>query len=448
MTPFMHRANGLKQSALVGLVALGVWATVGCQEEITATLEGDLIPVEAITVEVTIPFHEFAGDLEGWGGYGRNWELAKDIVARLFEGSLDARVLNSWRPYPTFSTVKDSTGVFVADSSLTFVGGKVVARFDTLSSVLEGPVELQVSALPRRWDYRSVSWGLAVDSVGDQQAWDEPGAGPVAPLATGVWDPAQGDSTVILLDSAAAAVWGDSASAEMGLRLDALTEGVRLDLIGMAYYLITRPSVHPDTLVDLTLPSRARSFVYHPEPEPPEDEIRVGGVPAWRSVFTLEIPDSVNVSPEVCSGAFGVQCRVELTPESLISASLVLTTKEPPPAFSPADSLYMDVRPVLEPSRMPKSPLGSSLVGALGALLTPEDFEGGAGAEVEIPLGSYIESLIQEKTDPDLDLPKTVALLSSFEPLSVYFAAFEGPDSPNGPKLRLVLTFADEVGIR
>jgi hypothetical protein len=233
----------------------------------------------------------------------------------------------------------------------------------------------------------------------------------------------------------------------MGLRLDAVTEGARLDLRLLSYYLITRPSVNPDTLVELNVPSQARSFIYLPVPEPPEEQIQVGGVPAWRSVFTMDLPDSLDGPPELCQQ---VQCPLALTPESLISASLVLTTKAPDVAFQPVDTLYMDMRPVLEPSRLPKSPLGSSLVGVLGVPLDPEDFGENDGVEVEIPLGQYIENLIREKTDPDLELeiPRTVALLSYFEPLSLYYAQFEGPDSPLGPKLRMVLTFANEVGIR
>ena len=445
MTPSMHRANGLKRSALAVLLTTGVWAVGGCQEEITATLDGDLVPVDAVTVDVTLPFSEFARDLEGWGGYGRPHELSQDIVARSFEGSLDARVLNGFYPYPVYATVKDSTGVFVADSALTFVGGRVVVRFDTISAVHDGPVEIAVGALPREWDYRSVGWDVAVDSVGDRQLWDEAGAGPVIPLGTVIWDPAEGDSAVIEVDSAHIALFADTAAAEAGVRLDVVTEGARLDLAGMTYQLDTRPSVHPDTLVTLFVTNRWRSFIYDPVPDPPAGEIRVGGVPAWRSVFTFEMPDSLYGPTELCEA---VGCPLALTGQSLISASLILTSRAPPAAFQPVDSLFMDVRPVLEPSRLPKSPLGSSLLLTGGVLLAPEDFQGEAGAEIEIPLGSYVEGLILEKTDPDLDIPKTLALLSSFEPLSLYFGAFEGPDSPDGPKLRLILTFADEIGIR
>jgi len=442
----MNTVEGLKRTASTGLIALSSWSFSGCQEEIIVTLDGDLIPVGAVTVEVSLPFHEFAGDLEHWGGYGQPYELPTSIVARAFEGSLDARVLNSWSPYPVSASVRDSTGSVRTDSVLTFVGGRIVARFDTLSSVLDGPVTLSIGMLPRDWDSRSAAWAVAVDSVGDRQFWAEEGAGPVTPLGTAIWDPATGDSVVFEIDSAAVALWADTADAEKGVRLDAVTEGVRLDLTRLTYLLLTRPSIHTDTIVELGVGSRTRTFVYQPVPEAPENEIRVGGAPAWRTVFTMNMPETLDGPPELCQL---VQCPLTLTPESLISASLVLTTQAPPPAFQPTDSLRLDVRPVLEPSRLPKSPLGSSLVGLFGVSLLPEYFGEEAGAEVEIPLGAYIQGLVAVNTGSAVVAPPTtLALLSSFEPLSLYFAAFEGPDSPTGPQLRLILTLAEDVRIR
>ena len=103
---------------------------------------------------------------------------------------------------------------------------------------------------------------------------------------------------------------------------------------------------------------------------------------------------------------------------------------------------------MLDPSRLPKSPLGASLVGGFGVQLTPEDFGEEAGSEVNIPVGAFVESLIAQNTGLDVKVPPTLAILSLFEPLSLYFAAFEGPDSPDGPKLRLILTLAEDVRIR
>ena len=441
----MHMATGLRLTAWVGLLALGSWAFLGCQEDFIVTLDGDLVPIDAVTVEVGIPFHEFAGDLEGWGGYGRPYELARPILARQFEGNLDSRLLNSWFPYPVSALVRDSAGAFVTDSTLTFVKGRIVARFDTLTSIMGDSVTLAVSVLPRDWDFGTATWDVAVDSVGDRQEWAEPGGGPGTPVATAVWDPSVSDSVVFEIDSASLGFWADSAQAKKGVRVDVVTEGTRLDMVNLVYLLSTRPSSHPDTIVELGVGSETRTFIYRPAVEAPGEEIRVGGVPAWRTLFTMDLPDVLNGPAELCEQ---VQCPLTLTPESVVSASLVLTTRAPPPGFQPRDSLYLDVRPVLEPSRLPKSPLGSSLVGALGVVLTPADFGEEVGAEIEVPLGGYVQGLIAQKTNPELEFPHTLALLSSFEPLSLYFAAFEGPDSPMGPELRLILTFTEDVRIR
>lgn len=441
----MLMANGLKRTAWVGLLALGSWCVSGCQEDVLTTLDGDLIPVEALTVEVSLPFDEFARDLQAWGGYGQPHELAQDIVARGFEETLDARTLNSLHPYPVFATVRDSLGVFGPDSSLTFIGATVVANFDTISSVYDGPVDLALTALPRTWDANSVTWDLAVDTVGDSQAWEERGGGPAIPLSTAEWDPANGDSVVFQLDSASTQLLADTAGTDRGLRLESLTDGTRLELYRIIYTLKTRPSSNPDTLVDMNVASKFRTFIYDPVPAPPEDEIRVGGVPAWRSVFTMELPRTLDGIPELCQE---VECPYKLTSEALIGASLILTTQAPPPAYVPRDTLRLDVRPVLDPSRLPKSPLGSSLTGILGIRLTPDDFVEGAGVEIEVPIGAYVDALISANEGDDLDVPPTLALLSAFEPLSLYFAAFEGPTSSLGPRLRLILTIAEDVRIR
>jgi hypothetical protein len=427
----------------VVFLALGVASVAGCQEEITTSFDEGIIPLDAVTVEVTLPFEEFGEGLQGWGGYGRAYELREDIVARDFEGTLDARVLSSLLPYPDSITVRDSTGVFGPDTVLTFVGGKVVAQFDTLTSVLADSATLALGALSRSWDFRSVTWNLAVDSVGEQTAWLEPGAGPVTPLAVSVWNPVEGDSVVFEIDSAGVNLMVDEEDAEKGIRLEALTGGTRLDLTRMYYLLSTRPSTHQDTIVELPVGSIARTFIYDPVPSLSENEIRIGGVPAWRTVFTFELPTSLDGPPSLCAQ---VECPLELTASSLMSASLVLWTRELPAAFQPRDTLFLDVRPVLEPSRLPKSPLGSSLAGGQGIVLPPDAFGSEAGTEVEIPLGPFIQNLVE--ADPDLPDLSTVALLSSFEPLSLYFAAFEGPDSAHPPELRLILTLAEDVTIR
>ncbi len=426
-------------------MALGAGPLLACQEKIVAILEGDLVPVEAVTVEVRLPFDDFAKDLQAWGGYGRPFELTNDVLANDFDGSLEARVLTSWFPFPERAQVRDSTGVVETDTLLTFVGGRLVARFDTLTSVFGDSLELGVGALSQAWDYVTASWEMAVDSVGDRQEWTEGGGGPVTPIATAFWESTLADSIVLELDSAGVALWADTAGARKGARLDMVSEGARLDLTDLRLYLETRPSVHPDTLVELEVLTRSRTFIYSPEPEAPAGELWVGGVPAWRSVFRMVLPETLEEPEALCQR---VQCPLSLEPSSVVSASLILTTKTPPAGFLPTDTLLMDVRPVLEPSRLPKSPLGSTLLVTQGTLLPPEAFAGGAGTTIEVPLGPYVQRLLSSSEDSDLPDLTTVALLSAFEPLALSFVAFEGPGSPFAPELKLLLVLAEDDLIR
>jgi hypothetical protein len=394
-------------------------------------------------VEVSLPFQDFAEEVEAWGGYGNPWELPKTVLARTFGGALDARTLVSFFNYPTVASVRDTTGSVRPDTLLTFVGGTIVAIVDTVASVADEPVTVGVGALQDDWHFRSATWTMAVDTIGEQTPWPEEGGGPVIPLSTATWAPESGDTIRIQLDSTDVASWIDTLAARRGMRLDVLTEGARLDLTSARLYLNTRPSINPDTLVELEVGARTRTFIYQPSLEEPGEEIRVGGVPAWRSVMDLDLPEFLDGPPELCAE---LGCPLPITPEALISASLVLTTKAPAAAFQPTDSLYMDVRPVLAPERMPKSPLGSSLAGILGVALPPEHFGENDGVEVKIPLGAYIEALLEQ--GPDGELPASLVLLSTFEPASLAYLSFEGPGSEKSPQLRLILTYGEGVGIR
>lgn len=435
----------MNRSALLGLLTLAYIPLLACQEELPTANQEELIPLDPVTVEVRLPFAEFAENLRVFGGYGSPGELSYGVVAHEYSGSLEARTLIGWFPYPVAATVMDTTGTSRPDSSLVFVGGKMVAYFDTITSVHEGPVDLAIGALSRDWHYASADWQVAVDTVGDTQPWEEEGAGPVIPLSTATWDPEEADSVIFELDSAAVAVWNDTLSAERGVRIDALTEGVRLEPYSFRLHLTTRPSSNPDTLVDLTVSTRWRTFIYEPVLEPPVSELRVGGVPAWRTVFDMDFPTVLDGPPELCEV---VDCPVELTPESVNSASLFLTTSQPLPGFQPSDTLRIDVREVLEPVRLPKSPLGNSLTGLFGVRVPPVYFGDSVGSKVEVPLAGYVINLIRADTTSGIDLSSTMALLSSFEPLSLPFASFYGPGSPYEPEIRLILTLGGQVEIK
>lgn len=429
-----------------GAALLAVAALTACDDELPTSVDGGLIPVDPVTVEIRIPWSEFASGLAVWGGYGSPRQLGHGVLARGYEGTLDARTLVRFRSIPRVASVRDTTGTVRPDSALTFVGGRLLLRFDTLASTNEGPVTVSAGRTLVRWDVASATWERAVDTLGASEAWPQPGGGPVAPLGSSVWDPAEGDSAVIALDSAAVAVLTDTADVERGIRLSVESSDVRLDVRTVSLRLQARPSINPDTLVEVAAGDRELTFIYTPFPEPPPDGIRVGGVPAWRTVFDVDLPEVLTGPPALCAVA---GCPLPLTSERVSHAELVLTTRATEPtAFQPTDTVRLDVRAVLAPDRLPKAPLGASFLAGLGLNGKPipgPAFGSRAGQTVSVPLTSFVRSIVDGAEEGEEPPSSTVALLSVFEPLSIAFASFVGPGEEGEPYLRLIVTATDPV---
>jgi hypothetical protein len=220
-----------------------------------------------------------------------------------------------------------------------------------------------------------------------------------------------------------------------------LTDGERLDVRNVVLRLDTRPSVHQDTIVVIDAPAEGVTFVYNPVPEPPPDGIRVGGTPAWRTVIELNVPRVLDGPPSLCAQ---VGCPFVIEPSRVNHASLVLTTAlVEPAAFQPSDTVRLDVRPVLAPELLPKSPLGSSFLGVVGAPVAPGAFQEGGGRTLSVTLTGLVRALVE--ADPDVAPPNHISLLSVQEPLSLAFGSFVGPGVPGAPVLRLIVTAADTV---
>jgi hypothetical protein len=428
-----------KTTALLGLVAVGV---VACGRETPTSVDEDLLPPEPVTVEIRMAWDDFASNLEVLGGYGSPLDLGRGVVARGFGGSLDSRALVMMDTLPSSTSVRDSLGTTRTDSVLTFLSARLVARFDTISSTNTGPVTLALGAVDQAWDPQTVTWTHAVDTIRDLRTWEEDGAGPVAPLSTAEWDPATGDSVSFELDSAQVALWTDTTQAAPGLRIDLLTEGFRLEIQSLFMRLETRPSVHLDTLVEVTGNRRFLTFVYSPFPEPPPDGIRIGGAPAWRTVLDVGMPTQLNGPAELCAA---VSCPVELTPDRLNYAALVLRSRASEEAFQPSDTVGLDVRPVLSRDALPKAPLGNSLIGSIGRRVGPDSFGSDPGEEIEIPITDFARDLLRGEDEDGRLPPSTLALLSVFEPISIAFASFVGPGAAGAPVLKLIVTAGQTV---
>lgn len=423
---------------MIPVLAAAVAGLAGCEDSTPASLDPETVPVR--TVEVILPWEEFGGAVEVYDGFGFTAELFGSVLAEDYQGVLDARVLTSFTTLPWRASVRDAGGTTRTDSAMTFVGGRIVTRFDTLSGVPEGPVTVSFGTIPREWDPRTVAWEVAVDTLNDFAEWAEPGAGPVQPLGEAVWDPEESDSLVLELDSATLALLGDTLEMGPGVRLRMLTPGARASVVDADLRIYTRPNVNPDTVVTLNSPPRRLTFVYDPVPQPSGDRLRIGGAPSWRTVLRFALPRTLDGPADFCAR---VGCPFELTASSLNAATLILTTAASEPAFQPTDTLFVDARTVLAPLILPKSPLSSSLVGGLGISMPPEAFAASAGTEVALPVTPFIRGLLIDAEGvvlyPDL------ALLTPIEPLGIGFGTFDGPGAPGAPRLRLILTVADTV---
>jgi len=437
-------ATGLRRILLAGVLALCAGTLVGCVQEMPTATDGDLLPVEVVTVEVSIPFTQFGSDLRRFSGYGTPYALPWMVVASEYKGELEARGLVRWAGVHTVMTVMDSTGATRPDSSLTFLGGRVVAVIDTVASVFDGPVTLAAGALQESWHAPTATWERAVDTIAAPVLWTSPGGGTVHHMGTGEWTLGQGDTLFVELDSAELGFWTDTAATSTGMRLDAETAGARMEINWVQLRLDVRPSSNPDTVVEMVVASSGKTFVYDPPPTPSDSGIVIGGAPAWRTVFQMELPEFLDGPPELCAK---IGCPYELDADAVSFAALVLTTEAGPPAYQPTDSVRLDVRTVLAPAALPKSPLGEAMAGITGHALPAEYFGASAGVEVSIPITGYVRALIAPETVAGGPVPSTIALLSALEPSALELATFQGLDGANPPYLKIILTLGDRIQI-
>ena len=423
------------------MVCAAAW---GCTEKISTAPDLGFLKVDPRTVEAIIPFADFVDDVQVFGGYGSVVDLGRGFVAQDF-GGLNARTLVHVGDYPT--TVEQASGI---------AGGRVVLFFDTLRGTLDDPVFLEVFGVHEQWHPPSVTWEVVVDTAGDRREWSQPGGGVPTLLGGAVFSVFAGrdeendltdeevaltDSVSISVDSATVVALGGSTGGMTGLLVATARPGTLLHLLDVRLRITTQVSEVPDSVFEVRLEDL--SFIFDPAPTAPQGWLRVGGTPAWRSVLTMSIPRTITGTPEVC-GAVG--CEVDLTEVDLNLAELVLTTRQTEPAFQPQDTMGMDVREVLRPELLPKSPLGGVFL-PFARTLAPELFSIQAGTQVSLAVTFLVRGVLDIAAQTDTVPVTSIALFSIPEPNIIGFASFEGAGGAGAPALRLLYTIANPVGL-
>ena len=431
-------------NAALAAAGAGLVLFTGCQDEVPTATDTGLIPINPITVEVLLDFEDFVTELDVIGGFGSPADLGRGLVARGYRGTLDARTLVRFGNFQRSISVEDSLGVTRADSAYTALGGQIVIVVDSTNAIPDTPVTLTAAITTTPWDRETATWDLAIDSLGVSMLWPTPGAGSSTPIGSVLFDPSMSDTVVIAVDSATIAAWTDSTNLARGAMIDVVDVGARLEFSSVTLSIDIRPSINLDTIVSLTGGPSERTFIFQPSPDPDPPGLRVGGTPAWRTIMTVDVPETLTGPPELCAL---VGCPLTLTAERINQAELVLTTSFDDPAFAPLSAVLVDIRSVLAPELLPRSPLGESMVGVLGQAVAPELFDAETGTTVSFPMTFFIQDLIRGVTRFDEPAPTTISIMTTFEPLLLGFGSFQGPGGPGAPTLRLILTISESVQI-
>jgi hypothetical protein len=450
-----------RRGGLLPVVALAGMGVAGCTDQIPTSSDPGLIPVDAETFVVELPFAEFATDFRVDGGYGSARNLPAAILAlggpadTIAEasgglGSQDlsvSRALFQWGSLPaTVNVPPAGGGTTVSDSVWTVVGGELILRIDSARFSGAEEFEVRASALPESFDPATASWTNAVDTLGNRRAWTVPGGGSLAPLGEVSWLPSLGDSVIISLDSAQALALADRSASTRGVALETTTQGAYLRVFDSQLRLRVRPSSRPDTTVFVSPGVPDFTTIQSASVETGPDRVLVGGAPAFRTSFRMNLPATVEASGPACGGP--PTCQVELTPDRLVYAALVLQTRAAPAAtLAPADTASVDLRPVLAPELLPRAPLGVP-ASVQPRRIPPTVFRFGSETRVEVGLTRYIRDLIREPDPEAAPIPNTLSLVSTSEPSGLGVATFAGPAAAQGaPRLRLILTRSDGVSL-
>jgi hypothetical protein len=409
----MLRRIGLGRSLLLAALVLG---SAACDDE-SPTLSSDpLFPGGAppVTREVIFPAGSAFRTLGTFTGFtsASGASAGFRLVANRFAGELSATTLiRTSGAFPReLRYTQDNQNR--TDTLFRVVSGTLVLRVDSAASSEQAT--LRVFRLGQSFDPATATYELASDTGGVKTPFQQPG-GTRGPLLASAEYRVQdaGDSVVVSLDSAGVNALRDTTG--FGILLDALEANRRIQINAAPVLRVRfRPSnAARDTVIEntLDLAGQPSTFVFTPEPPVPAGVLVAGGVRSTRTLFSLELPDSLPrcAPPQAACG------RVALRDVRLNRVALVLRRAPVPAAFAPQDSTLVSLFSVAEPELGRRAPLGTAILdpnervsavtgGGLqaqrAAVFAPSD------TTVELALTGYATALAAGDT-----LPTSFALL-------------------------------------
>jgi hypothetical protein len=421
----------------LGVLTAGI---IACGDESPTGVGSDLMGPGVRTFEVTFDAEDFLVRDTTFGGIGSLNDAEFGMAAHQFDGEVDARSLFSLqRPATVTYTQNGSQQV---DSIAAIVGGTLTLIIDTLATST-GPIELEVLDVTESWIPSSATWTVRTDTAGVTETWATPGGTTGAVVGRSTW--AAGDTLRIALDSAAVAVWDDTTAARLGGLIRSTTPDSRIFFRGMAFQFDVVPA-SADTVVTAGA-LVATKIIVNPEAAapPPGGVLRVGGIPAWRSLLRFKPLTEMEVP---CGPGQPVGCTLRLD-DVTVNLAAVLMYPVPAGPRRVERATRLEARAVLEGPNIPlvRSPMTPPLA-IPGDSLLPALFD---GSTEELPaIAVPLTSFILYHLDPPVDDPPPLwlALVAMFERGQFGYTAFGGVDSDRPPQLRLTISVPDEVLVR
>lgn len=433
----------MRRIRLVGLGALALgWMMTGCGDEDPTAVGADLLAPAVRTFDVELSAAEFLTADTTYDQIGDLDDAPFRMVAHEFEETLEARTLISITRPLTVTYTPGEGQSSVTDTIEAVVGGTLTVVVDTLATT-PGPVELELFRVTEEWDRAAATWETRLDTADVTETWSTPGGSPGQRLGSATWE--TGDTLRIVMDSAAAAVWDDTAAARIGGVLRSTTPGTRLFVQALTFQFDVVP-VGADTVVAAGSVGDSK-IILTPQDAPPSPAVlRVGGLPAWRSavmfrpVADLRIPCGPDQPPD---------CTLGLD-EVTINLAAVLLEPLPAGVRRVERPMRVEGRAVLEAAGVPlvRSPLSPPL-GPPSDTLSAALFHEPATepVQVAVPITTFIRTHLNPPTGVT-DPPLWMAITALGERGAFGYGAFGGVGSDRPPRLRLVVSVPDEVGIR
>jgi hypothetical protein len=421
----------VRRAWLAIAAALGLAA---CGDETPTGVGGGLLPPGAIqTFEVFVDAPRYLVRDTAFGEYSDPRDAGFLMLARQFEGVLNANALGRFL-LPQTVIVRDTAGATRTDSTPAYLGGSLQLIMDTAYST-PGPVRLALYRTAQEWD-RSATWVHRIDTAGVRLAWAQPGGGGGVLVDTATWL-GGADTVRFNVDGATMTQWADTTAGVRGALITVQTAGARLRSAFPSLTASLGSDFRPDTVVEQPAPLTGATFIFDPQPATVASEPRIGGVPAWRTIFQFrERLDTLTVP---CPGA--QNCRLRLDQVTINHASLQLQPVPSPAGFRPEGDLTYAPFFLLPSERVPlqRSPLGDVISLAVTIPATRFLAPPAPAQVVQVDVTPFMRLTAQRDTLPGGVTP-THLTVTPLEPRMFGFGTFESM-----PRLRLVLSVAREL---